>query len=133
MKNYNKVSFEELLKNPDTYDGQAIAVSGIYSGYKNVGPVIFETAEDFRLLKYKSSIHIFNQRGADVFVNVKHGACALVQGVFKAAKKDEVNIFFAEIVDVQSVTGAGKLKKNPKRSEKSKKENSKEAKPKESG
>lgn len=103
MKTYTNVSFEDLLQNPSKYDNQPVSVTGVYSGNKNIGPLIFKGEDDFRSLKYKSAIYIFNQKGS--FVNVKHGGLVVVQGIFRAPKDNEAHIFFAEIIDVVSVTG----------------------------
>lgn len=109
VKSYKKVSFEMLLEDPLSYDGKYIEVEGIYSGLKQYGPILYKDEEDFKAFNYRRGLFILNQSGSSVFVNVRHGIVVVVRGKFRFPKKNEANIYYADIVDIKSVVGIEKV------------------------
>jgi hypothetical protein len=102
---YAEISVDELFYSPSKYDKQPIAVIGIYSGFRDMGPILYKNNAEFRASNPIRGIRILGHK--PTYTNVRHGAPAVVRGIFMVPEENELKLFFARIIDVTSVTGVG--------------------------
>ncbi|WP_152032771.1 hypothetical protein [Ereboglobus luteus] len=113
--NYIEVHIDDLFDNPDRYNGQPISVAGIYAGYRDMWPILYKNISDFTTKEPKIGIRISGRIGRQTnYINVKNGAPVIIRGIFRVPEENMLKLFFADIIDVASVTGGDEAQRRLK-------------------
>jgi len=120
-QDYKKITFEDIIKDGKKWDNQLIEIEGLYSEFREMGPLLFKTQEDLRAKKWKNGIPLSTLEG--IFVDVKHNKPVVVRGRLRLYKDDEAKLYLAEINDISIIIGKQPTsREQPKKKEEQPKE-----------
>lgn len=92
------LDFDQLLDDPNFFDGKCVTIVGIYSGFEE--PIVFRNYRDFRSFKYKESVLILSKAGDipdDEMLRPMHGKPVIARGQFQIVKEEYVRLFIGEL------------------------------------
>lgn len=100
-KDFTKCTMEELLINPEKYDGKEIQITAPFKCEFEC-EAFFLTKEDMELLNLSNCVwlELYNEKLVDIIFNLRkyNGGTALIEGVYSAESNYIENISYMEVI-----------------------------------